>query len=139
MATLGARHLGTIAAHGTRARALVGVGRVVEAESLLRGQLAILADKKAKGEDTGEGDALTHALRVQLGMALAALGPRPEAEAILLESVPQLPARTADTTRAVRFLVDFYERWNRAQPDPARAACAAEWRQRLATSLAVGR
>jgi tetratricopeptide (TPR) repeat protein len=137
--TLGATHLDTIAAHGTRARALAGLGRVVEAESLLRGQLAILAEKKAKGDDIGEGDALTHALRVQLGMSLAGLGRRPEAEEILLESVPQLPTRSAETTRAVRFLVDFYERWNRVQPDPARAARLAEWRQRLTTKVLAGR
>ena len=132
-ATLGATHLDTVAAQGTRARALAGLGRVVDAESLLRRQLAILADKKTKGQDVGEGDALTHTLRVQLGMTLAALHRLPEAEAILLESVPQLPDRSADATRAVRFVVDFYERWNRAQPDPARAARAAEWRKRLTT------
>ena len=133
-ATLGATHLDTVAAQGTRARALAGLGRIVEAESILRGQLTILADKKTKGEDIGEGEALTHELRVQLGMTLAALRRLPEAEAMLLESVPQLPARSADATRAVRFLVDFYERWNRAQPDPARAARAAEWRKRLDAS-----
>ena len=129
--TLGATHLDTVAAHGTRARALAGLGRAGEAESLLRQQLTILADKKAKGEDIGEGEALTHALRVQLGMTLAALHRLPEAEAMLLESVPRLPTRSADATRAARFLVDFYERWNRAQPDPARAARVAEWRKRL--------
>ena len=138
-ATLGATHLETVAAQGTRARALAGLGRVVEAESLLRGQLAILADKKARGDDIGEGGAITQTLRVQLGMALAALGRRREAESILLESVPQLPPRTADTTRAVRFVVDFYDRWNRAQPDPTRTARAVEWRQRLATSVAAAR
>ena len=47
-----------------------------------------------------------------------------EAEAILVESVPKLPSRHADTTRAVRFLAEFYERWNRAQPNPGRAARA---------------
>jgi tetratricopeptide (TPR) repeat protein len=129
--TLGATHLDTVAAHGTRARALAGLGRAGEAESLLRQQLTILADKKTKGADIGEGEALTHALRVQLGMTLAALHRLPEAEAMLLESVPRLPTRSAEAARAVRFLVDFYERWNRAQPDPARAARAAEWRKRL--------
>ncbi len=134
LATLGERHLGTVAAHGTRARALLGLGRAVEAEALLRSQLTILADKKAKGEDIGEGTALTQQLRVQEGMALAALSRRAEAEAILLESVPQLPAKTAASTRAIRFLAAFYERWNREQPDSGRAAHAAEWRQRLDAS-----
>jgi len=134
LATLGERHLVTVAAHGTRVRALLGLGRAVEAEALLRSQLTILADKKAKDEDIGEGAALTQQLRVQEGMALAALGRRAEAEAILLESVRQLPAKTAASTRAIRFVAAFYERWNREQPDPGRAAHAAEWRQRLDAS-----
>jgi hypothetical protein len=67
-------------------------------------------------------------------MALAALNRRPEAEALLLESVPQLPPKTAATARAIRFVADFYERWNREQPDAARAAHGAEWRQRLDAS-----
>jgi serine/threonine protein kinase/tetratricopeptide (TPR) repeat protein len=129
--TLGATHIDTISAEGTRARALAGLGRGAEAESLLRRQVTILADKKKKGEDIGEGEALAHDLRVQLGMTLAALHRLPEAEAMLLESIPKLPPRSADATRAIRFLGDFYERWNRAQPDPARAARAAEWRARL--------
>ena len=70
-------------------------------------------------------------LRVHLGMALASLGRRTEAEALLLEAIPQLPPKTADTTRAVRFLVGFYDDWNRSQPDAARAARASEWRRRL--------
>ena len=134
LATLGERHLTSIAAHGTRARALMGLGRPVEAEALLRNQLTILADKKARNEDIGEGAALTKELRVQEGMALDALGRRAEAEAILLESVPQLPPKTAAAARATRFVAAFYERWNREQPDSGRAAHAAEWRQRLDAS-----
>jgi hypothetical protein len=112
----------------------LGLGRAVEAEVLLRSQLTILADKQAKGEDIGEGTELTQQLRVQEGMALAALSRRAEAEAILLESVPQLPPKTATATRAIRFVADFYERWNREQPDSGRTAHAAEWRQRLDAS-----
>jgi len=134
LATLGERHLVTVAAYGTRARALMGLGRAAEAEALLRNQLAILADKKARNEDIGEGAALTQELHVQEGMALAARGQRAEAETILLESVPQLPAKTAASTRAIRFVAAFYERWNREQPDAGRAAHAAEWRQRLDAS-----
>jgi eukaryotic-like serine/threonine-protein kinase len=136
-ATLGHRHVETLSAHGTRARALDGLGRVAEAEALLRPQLSILADKKAKGEDIGEGNALTQELRVQLGMALANLRRWSEAEVLLEESVPQLPPGHADTTRAMRFVADFYDRWNRAQPDPARAAQAALWRKRLLASPAT--
>ena len=74
-------------------------------------------------------------LRVHLGMALAALGRRAEAETLLLRGHPAVAvSQTADTTRALRFLVGFYDDWNRAQPDAARAARAAEWRQRLAST-----
>jgi hypothetical protein len=38
--------------------------------------------------------------------------------------------REARTKRAVRFVADFYAAWNRAQPDPARAARAREWQKR---------
>jgi hypothetical protein len=121
----------TVTAQSAYARALLGLGRAVEAEALFRSQLTILADKKAKGEDIGEGTEITQQLRVQQGMALAALGRRTEAEALLLESVPQLRAKTAASTRAIRFVAAFYDSWNRDQPDPTRAAHAAEWRHRL--------
>ena len=134
LATVGERHIDTVTANGVRARALLGLGRAAEAETLLRSQLTILADKKAKGEDIGEGAALTQELRVQDGMALATLGRRTEAEAILIESVPQLPGKTAASIRAIRFVAAFYERWNREQPDSGRAVHAAEWRQRLDVS-----
>ena len=56
--------------------------------------------------------------RLHMGMALAALGRRAEAETLLLiAGLPKLPPRSASTSRAVRFLVDFYDDWNRAQPD----------------------
>ena len=132
--SLGERHLITLAAYDARAVALLGLRRAAEAEPILRRQLAILDERKAQGEDVGEGDEQTAMVRVHLGMALAALGRRPEAEALLLQGVPQLPSRVADTTRALEFLVAFYDDWNRAQPDAARAARAVEWRQRLASS-----
>jgi hypothetical protein len=73
-------------------------------------------------------------MRVHLGLTLAELGRRPEAEALLIEAVPKLPPRSADTTRALRFLVHFYEGWERSQPNQGYAARAAEWRQRLEAS-----
>ena len=129
--SLGERRLTTLAAHDTRGLALIGLHRADEAEPILRRQLTILAEKKKLGEDAGEGDELLAKLRVHLGMALASLGRRTEAEALLLEGIPQLPPKTADATRAVRFLVGFYDDWNRSQPDAARAARASEWRRRL--------
>jgi eukaryotic-like serine/threonine-protein kinase len=129
--SLGERHLSTLFPQDTRAVALLGLGRADEAEATLRRVLSVLDDKKAKGEDIGEGDELSALARLHLGMALAALGRRAEAEALLISAIPPMPPGIASTSRAVRFLVDFYDDWNRAQPDPARAARAAEWRQRL--------
>jgi tetratricopeptide (TPR) repeat protein len=132
--SLGARHLITVAANDAYARALLGLRRAADAEQTLRRQLTILEERKAQGEDAGEGDELTAKVQVHLGMALAALGRRAEAEALLVDGVPRLPQREAGTTRALRFVVDFYDEWNRAQPDAGRAARAVEWRQRLASS-----
>ena len=129
--SLSERRLTTLSAHDTRGLALIGLHRADEAEPILRRQLTILSEKKKLGEDAGEGDELLAKLRVHLGMALASLGRRTEAEALLLEGIPQLPPKTADATRAVRFLVGFYDDWNRSQPDAARAARASEWRRRL--------
>jgi len=129
--SLGEQRVTTLAAQDTRCLALIGLRRAAEAEPIMRRQLAILAEKKQKGEDAGEGDALSARLRVHLGMALASLGRRTEAEPLLIEAIPQLPSKTADSARAVRFLVAFYDEWNRSQPDAARSARAVEWRQRL--------
>jgi serine/threonine protein kinase/tetratricopeptide (TPR) repeat protein len=129
--SLGERRVTTLATQDTRGLALIGLRRADEAEPILRRQLTILAEKKKMGEDAGEGDELSARLRVHLGMALASLGRRSEAEALLVEAIPQLPPKTADTTRAVRFLVGFYDNWNRSQPDAARSDRASEWRRRL--------
>ena len=129
--SLGERRVTTLAGQDTLSVALIGLKRADEAEPILRRQLAILDEKKKKGEDAGEGDALSARVRVHLGMALASLGRRADAEALLVDAIPQLPPKTADTARAVRFLVGFYDEWNRSQPDAARSARASEWRRRL--------
>jgi tRNA A-37 threonylcarbamoyl transferase component Bud32/tetratricopeptide (TPR) repeat protein len=136
--SLGERHLVTLAAEDARACALLGLGRAADAEAILRRQLAILEVKKQKGEDAGEGEARAQAMRVHLGMALAEQGRRAEAEALLIEAIPRLPPRDARTARALRFIVQFYEKWNRAQPDADRVARAAEWRRRLEATPAAG-
>jgi hypothetical protein len=69
--TLGEQHPSTLEAQDTLAQALLGLRRAEEAESILRQNLAILAEKKAGGDDVGEGDALADEMRVHLGMALA--------------------------------------------------------------------
>jgi tetratricopeptide (TPR) repeat protein/tRNA A-37 threonylcarbamoyl transferase component Bud32 len=136
--SLGERHLVTLAAEDARATALLGLRRASEAEAILRRQLAILEEKRQKGEDVGQGEARAQAVRVHLGMALAEQGRRAEAEALLIEAIPRLPPRDARTARALRFIVQFYEKWNREQPDPDRVARAAEWRRRLETASAAG-
>jgi tetratricopeptide (TPR) repeat protein len=132
--SLGERHRNTIASQDTRARALVGLRRAGEAESILRRLLAVLEEMKVLGEDAGEGDALVEVVQLHLGMALAEQGRRAEAETLLLEAVPKMPPRDADTLRAIRFLDRLYEDWNREQPDPDRVSRAAEWRRRVETS-----
>ncbi|MBK8233689.1 MAG: hypothetical protein IPK72_24710 [Candidatus Eisenbacteria bacterium] len=120
-----------------RALALIGLQRAGEAEKLLRSTLNVLEDRKAKGEDSGEGEGLANLVRVHLGMALAGQHRWPEAESLLVTCVPQLPQREAETRRAIRFVVDFYDAWNRAEPDPTRAARAEEWRRRPESAQAA--
>jgi tetratricopeptide (TPR) repeat protein/predicted Ser/Thr protein kinase len=134
--SLGEGHPDALAAQDTRARAILGLHRATEAESILRRLLTVLGEKKERREDAGEGAALADRVRLHLGMALAEQGRRAEAEALLLEAVPRLPPREADTTRALRFLVRFYEDWNRVTPDPGRVTRAAEWSRRLEASPA---
>lgn len=129
--SLGERNIGTLELEATLALALLGGNRAAEAEQRLRRVLEIMADQKAKGEDAGEGDGLVVEARAHLGMVLARQRRWSEAEALLVEFVPQLPPREAATRRAVRFVADFYTAWNRAEADPARAARAAEWLRRL--------
>jgi len=132
--SLGERDLDTLYLQDARAFALVGLRRAAEAEKLLRRTLAILAEKVAKGEDAGEGNSLADDARVHLGMALAQLRRWPEAEALLVGSVPKMPQREARTKQAVRFVADFYLTWNRSEPDPVRSAAAADWQKRVEAS-----
>ena len=129
---LGERDLDTLSLQDAWAEALTGLRRAGEAAKLLKKTLAILDERKAKGEDAGEGDSHATDARVHLGMALAQLRRYPEAEPLLVENVPKLKQRDARTKRAVRFVGDFYDDWNRAEPDPARLARAADWQSRLA-------
>jgi tetratricopeptide (TPR) repeat protein/predicted Ser/Thr protein kinase len=134
--SLGEGHMVTLGAQDVRATALRGLRRAPEAEAILRRQLGILEEKKQRGEDAGEGDALAQTVRAHLGMALADQGRRVEAEALLLEAIPRLPPRDANTRRAISSLVDLYAQWNRVQPDPERVTRAAEWRRRLEAARA---
>jgi tetratricopeptide (TPR) repeat protein len=133
-ASRGADDVVTIDANDTRAVALLGLQRPKDAAALLRRQIAIVEERRAGGEDAGETDVTLTDLRVHLGMALADLGQRAEAEALLLGAVPALSPWEADTARAYRFVARFYDAWNRAEPDPARSARAVEWQQRFEAS-----
>src|SRR5262245_3058313 len=135
--SLGERHPLTLAAQDTHARALLGVGRAGEAEAALRRLVAILQEKKEHNEDAGEGASLAQLVSLHLGMALAEQGRRAEAERLLLDAVPKLPPREADTASAIEFVDRFYKDWNREQPDPARIARAAEWQRRLHTPASL--
>ena len=50
-----------------------------------------------------------------LGMTLAALGERAEAEKLLVDSIPRLTAGEAETNRIIGVLVDLYDDSRRAR------------------------
>ena len=73
--------------------ALLGLRRADDAERDPAAATGHPRGEEEAGEDAGESDELTAKVRVHLGMALAALGRRVEAEPLLIEGVPGLPIR----------------------------------------------
>jgi hypothetical protein len=67
-------------------------------------------------------------------MALAAQKRFADAEAALVAGTSGEPRVGAEARRAAAFMARFYDEWQRAQPDPSRAAKAAH-----APSLAAAR
>lgn len=128
---LGDDHPVIIALRNTHALALVGLGQPARAESLLRQLLATIAAREARGEDAGEVAGIKQNVSLHLGMALAAQDRFADAEPPLVEGMSGEPRVGAEAQRAAAFMVHFYEEWQRAQPEPSRAATAAEWRARL--------
>jgi hypothetical protein len=103
---------------------LLEQGRAEQAEDLFR-RLHEIVEREHPDDEYTRAVASAH-----LGMALAALGERAEAEALLVASIPRLTAGEAETNLIIGVLVDLYDDWHLAEPDVGYDARAAEWRQR---------
>jgi hypothetical protein len=93
--------------------------------------LASIAAREARGEDAGDVAGIKQDVSLYLGMALAAQGRFADAEPPLAEGMSGEPRVGAEAQRAAAFMARFYDDWQRAQPDPSRAANAAEWKAKL--------
>jgi serine/threonine protein kinase len=126
--TQGASYPFTIEAEDILGTILIGQGRAAEAEPLLRR----LRDTLAREHP---GDEYTISLvTAHHGVALAELGRRAPAEALLVEAIPDLTAGDAETTHIIQVLIGLYDDWHRAEPGHGFDERAAEWRVKLATS-----
>ena len=130
-AKLGDDHPVTLALRNTHALALIGLGRPARAESLLRQVLAAIAAREARGEDAGDAEGVKQDASLYLGMALAAQERFADAEPPLVAGTSGEPRVGAEARRAAAFMARFYDEWQRAQPDPSRAAKAADWKVKL--------
>jgi serine/threonine protein kinase len=131
-AKLGDDHPVTLALRNTHALALVGLGQPARAEALLRQLLEAIAAREARGEVAGDAEGVKQDASLYLGMALAAQRRFADAEPTLVEGTSGKPRVGAEAQRATAFMARFYDDWQRAQPDPSRAAKAAEWKAKLA-------
>jgi len=123
--TLGADHPYTIEVEDVTALILLARGRTAEAERLLRRLRQTLAEKYAD-------DVYTVTLvGAHLGLALARLDRREDAEAMWDEIAPDLPPGEAETTDILREVVSHFERWDTAEPGRGYDRKAAAWRGRL--------
>ena len=130
-AKLGADHPVTLDLRITHALALIGLGQPARAESLLRQVLAAIAAREARGEDEGDAEGVKGDASLYLGMAMAAQGRFADAQPPLVEGMSGEPRVGAEARRAAAFMARFYADWQRARPDPSRAAKAAEWKAKL--------
>jgi tetratricopeptide (TPR) repeat protein len=130
-AKLGDDHPVTLDLRITHALAQIGLGQPARAESLLRQVLAAIAAREARGEDAGDAEGVKQDASLYLGVALAAQDRFVDAEARLVEGMSGEPRVGAEARRAAAFMARFYDDWQRAQPDPSRAAKAAEWQAKL--------
>ena len=129
---LGDDHPVTLALRNTHALAMIGLGRPARAESSLRETLAAIAAREARGEDAGDAEGAKRDASLYLGMALAAQKRFADAEPPLVAGTSGEPRVGAEARRAAAFMARFYDDWQRAQPDPSRAAKTAEWKAKLA-------
>jgi len=130
-AKLGDDHPVTLDLRNTHALALLGLGGPARAEALLRQALAAIAAREARGEDAGDAEGAKQDASLYLGMALAAQDRFADAEAALVTGTSGEPRVGAEARRAAAYMARFYHDWQRARPDPSRAAKAAEWQARL--------
>lgn len=114
----------TIEARDVLGTILLEQGRAEEAEDLFR-RLHENVEREHPDDEFTRAVVSAH-----LGMALAALGERAEAEALLVDSIPRLTAGEAETDRIIGVLVDLYDDWHRAAPGRGYDARAREWRKR---------
>ncbi len=122
--TQGPRSPLTIEARDVLGTILLAQGRAEQAEELFRSLREIV-------EREHPDDEFTRALvSAHLGMALAALGERAEAESLLVDSIPRMTAGEAETRLITGVLADLYDDWHRAEPGRGFDERANEWRQR---------
>ena len=106
---------------------MIEAGEAAAAEKVLDEALAV------QTEAYGPEDRRRARTQLELGRALAAQKRYAAAEPLLTGSHARLvkaqPAGHKDIRKAVTYLAEFYAQWNAAEPEAARAAKAAEWRQ----------
>ncbi len=106
-----------------------GLGRLEEAEAL--GAEAVRGARKS----LPEGHWFTGVFLGAYGKTLAKLERYADAEAALLEAheilVAALGAEHERTIKAIGFLVDLYDAWEKADPGKGYDAKAADWRAKL--------
>ncbi len=124
--TLGPDHPYALETDDIMATILALQGRYREAERILRRVRATL--ERLYPDDTFNRN-LTSA---HLGLVLANLGMRGEAETLWNEAVANLSPGHAESLLIQRAVVDFLEQWHREQPNEGFGARADEWRKRLA-------
>lgn len=130
-AKLGDGHPVTLDLRITHALARIGLGQPARAESLLRQVLAAIAARETRGEDAGDAEGVKQDALLVLGVALAAQDRFADAEPLLVAGMSGEPRVGAEARRAALFMARFYNEWQRAQPEPSRAAKAAEWKAKL--------
>ncbi len=114
----------TIEARDALGTILLEQGRAEQAEDLFR-RLCEIVEREHPDDEYTRAVVSAH-----LGMALAALGERAEAEPLLVDSIPRLTAGEAETNLIIGVLVDLYDDWHRAEPERGYDARARKWRQR---------
>jgi tetratricopeptide (TPR) repeat protein len=134
---LGDDHPGTLTAIANLGATLVFTGKANEA-------IQLLAPSESAARKAFVGDNLWRCgwLLVRLGSAYSHVGEFAKAESYLLEGHAMFVksrGESHDITRVVvEIVVDFYERWNAAEPGKGYDSSLDEWKTKLATIQAKG-